>query len=101
MHATRQTGTLSLTNLRRRQEGFTMRAGGLTAKVRYGVFQIDSQWMLCCEQYHLGRYSSQLDAISAGKRAACQAMGSGFDAELLIMDVGGELRQADPASFGH
>jgi hypothetical protein len=57
--------------------------------------------MLCCEQHHLGRYSSQLDAISAGRRAACQAIGSGFDAELLIMGVDGELRSADPASFGH
>ena len=71
------------------------------AKVRYGVFQVNSQWLLCCEQHHLGRYSDQVEAIAAGKRAACQAMGSGFDAELLIMDVGGELRHADPASFGH
>jgi hypothetical protein len=77
-----------------------MRAGGLTAKVRYGVFQIDSQWLLCCEEHRLGRFSSRLDAISAGKRAACEAMGSGFDAELFIMDAG-ELRQADPASFDH
>ena len=78
-----------------------MRAGGLTAKVRYGVFQVESQWLLCCEQHNLGRYNDQSDAIAAGKRAACQAMGSGFDAELLIMDIGGELRRADPATFGH
>jgi hypothetical protein len=78
-----------------------MRAGGLTAKVRYGVFRVDSQWLLCSEQHNLGRYDDQLDAIAAGKRAACQAIGSGFDAELLIMDIGGELRRADPASFGH
>jgi hypothetical protein len=71
------------------------------AKVRYGVFQIDSEWLLYCEQHHLGRYADQPSAISAGKRAACQAMGSGFEAELLIMDAGGELRQADPASFGN
>jgi hypothetical protein len=71
------------------------------AKVRYGVFQVDSKWLLCCEQHRLGRYEDQMSAVSAGRRAACQAMGSGFDAELLIMDVGGELRKADPASFGN
>jgi hypothetical protein len=71
------------------------------AKVRYGVFQVDAQWLLCCEQHQLGRYADQPSAISAGKRAACQAMDSGFDAELHIMDPGGELRRADPASFGH
>jgi hypothetical protein len=70
------------------------------AKVRYGVFQIDSQWILCCEDYRLGHYSNRLNAISAGQRTARQAMGSGFDAELFIMDVGGELRQADPTWLG-
>ena len=78
-----------------------MRAGGLTAKVHYGVFQVGSQWLLCCQEHNLGRYADQSDAIAAGKRAASQAMGNGFDAELLIMDIGGELRRADPASFGH
>jgi hypothetical protein len=78
-----------------------MRVGGLEAKVRYGVFHVDQQWMLCCEQHQLGRYDEQHEAVAAGGRAACQAMGSGFDAELLIMDIGGELRRADPATFGH
>jgi hypothetical protein len=32
-----------------------MRAEGLMAKVRYGLFQIDSQWLLCCERHQLGR----------------------------------------------
>ncbi|HEY3815351.1 MAG TPA: hypothetical protein VGL66_19190 [Caulobacteraceae bacterium] len=61
------------------------------------MFQIDSQWMLYCEQHRLGRYSNQQDAISAGERAAGQALGSGFDAELHIMEIGGEFRKADPA----
>ena len=72
-----------------------MRAGGLSASVRYGIFRVDSQWLLCCEEHHLGLYNDQSDAISAGKCAARQAMGSGFEAELLIQDVGGELRRAD------
>jgi hypothetical protein len=71
------------------------------AKVRYGVFLIDSQWLLCCEEYNLGRYVDRSAAVSAGKRAACQAIGSGFDAELLVMGVGGELRRVDPAQFGN
>ena len=71
------------------------------AKVRYGVFQVDSHWLLCCEEHHLGRYDDQRDAIAAGRRAASQAMGSGFDAELLVMDIGGELRHEDPGSFAH
>jgi hypothetical protein len=71
------------------------------AKVRYGVFQIDSHWLLCCEQHRLGRYADRQSAISAGQRAACQAMGSGFDAELFIMEIDGELRKASPASFGN
>lgn len=78
-----------------------MRKGGLMAKIRYGVFQVDSQWLLCCEDYNLGRYVDQSTAVTAGKRAACQAMGSGFDAELLVMGVGGELSRVDPAQFGH
>lgn len=71
------------------------------AKVRYGVFQVDAQWLLCCQEYNLGRYVDQSAAIAAGKRAAGQAMGSGFDAELLVMDVGGELRRVEPAQFGN
>jgi hypothetical protein len=78
-----------------------MRKGGLMAKVRYGVFQVGKQWLLCCEDHHLGRYIDQPSAISAGKRAACQAMGSGFDAELLVMSIGGELARVDPTAFGH
>ena len=78
-----------------------METGRFGAKVRYGVFQIDSQWLLYCEQHRLGRFPYQSAAVSAGKRAACQAMGSGFDAELLIMDLGGELRPVDRAAFGH
>ena len=78
-----------------------MRTERISARLRYGVFQIDSQWMLCSEKQHLGRFPDQLAAISAGKPAACHAMGSGFDAELFIMDVGGELNRVDPVSFGH
>ena len=73
----------------------------LATKIRYGVFQLESQWMLCCEERHLGRYSDRRAAISAGKRVACAAMESGFDAELLIMDVGGELSRVAPEAFGH
>jgi hypothetical protein len=65
------------------------------------VFQVDEHWLLCCDQHHLSRYADWSSAISAGKPAACQAMGSGFKAELFIMDIGGELRRAEPASFGH
>jgi len=76
-----------------------LRKGGLMAKVRYGVFQVDGQWLLCCAEHHLGRYPDQVAAVAAARRAAGQAIGSGFDAELLIMDTDGELRRADPASF--
>lgn len=71
------------------------------AKVRYGVFQMNAQWVLCSEKQHLGRYADMPSAVSAGRRAACQAMGNGLDAELHIMDIRGELRRVDPASFGH
>jgi hypothetical protein len=77
-----------------------MRAGGFMAKVRYGVFQIDSQWLLCCAEHRLGRYADRQSAILAGQRAVGQAIGSGFDAELLILEVGGELRKAELALFG-
>ncbi len=76
-----------------------MRVGGLTAKVRYGVFQLDGGWLLCCGQHRLGRYPHRAAAVGAGMRAARQAMGSGFDAELLVMDTGGRLRALDPAAF--
>ena len=71
------------------------------AKLSYGVFPLEDQWRLYCQAYQLGRFRNQAEAISAGKRAVCEAMGSGFDAELLIVDVGGELRRADPGSIGH
>lgn len=78
-----------------------MKAGRYGAKIRYGVFQQGSQWLLCCDDHRLGRYDDRASAISAGRSAANQAMGSGFDAELFVMDSAGELRRADPASFGH
>ncbi|HEX4199212.1 MAG TPA: hypothetical protein VHZ26_17380 [Caulobacteraceae bacterium] len=74
-----------------------MKPGRLGAKIRYGVFRQDSQWLLCCGEHRLGRYDDMDAALSAGQRAASQAVGSGFDAELYVMDVGGELRRADPA----
>jgi hypothetical protein len=70
-------------------------------KLRYGVFATGELWKLCCDAQVLGRFRSQNAALSAGRRAACQAMGSGFDAELHFVDVGGELRRADPSTFGH
>jgi len=76
-----------------------MRAGGAMAKVRYGVFEVDGHWSLWCGSHRLGGYTDQSAAIAAGARAACQAAGSGFDPELLIMDSG-ELRRANPASYG-
>jgi hypothetical protein len=71
------------------------------AKIRYGVFPVGETWKLCCETLVLARFDTQHAAIAAGKRAACEAMGSGFDAELHYLSIGGELQQADPASFGH
>jgi hypothetical protein len=78
-----------------------MRAGGLQARVRYGVFPLERQWLLCCETHRLGRYIDLPSAVYAGRRAAREAMGSGFEAELYILGVGGELRRDDPAAFGH
>jgi hypothetical protein len=71
----------------------------LNAKKRYGVFQMDRRWLLCCEKYRLSHYSDRLAAISAGKRAVWQAIGSGFDAELYIIGVGGELERIALASM--
>jgi hypothetical protein len=71
------------------------------AKVRYGVLPAGEIWKLCCETPLLGRFDGQNAALCARRRAACQPMGRGVDAELHVLDVDGEFRQADPASFGH
>jgi hypothetical protein len=52
--------------------------------MRYGVFQLGGQWLLCCDERRLGRYNDLRTAVSAGQRAARDAMGSGYDAELAI-----------------
>jgi hypothetical protein len=70
-------------------------------KLRYGVFPIDSQWLVCSEEQNLGRFADRSSAVAEGKRAARTATGCGFDVELLVMDVGGELRQIAPGAFGH
>lgn len=75
-----------------------MRAGGLAAKARYRVFQAESQWVLSCGEHRLARYPDQMSAVSAGRRAAFHAIGSGFDPELVIME-GDQALPAEPASF--
>jgi hypothetical protein len=76
-----------------------MAVGRYGTKARFGVFAVGAEWRLCCKDHQLGRYDTQTAAIAAGQRAAFQAAGSGFAPELHFVDICGELRQADPASF--
>lgn len=70
-------------------------------KLRYGVFQVDSEWLVCSQEKNLGRYADRSTAVAEGKRLACSAMGGDVDVELLVMDVCGELQQVAPEAFGH
>ena len=56
------------------------------AKLSYAVFPKGAQWWLSCRNHHLGGFRTQAEAVAAGKRAVCQAMGSGFDVELLVTE---------------
>lgn len=65
--------------------------------VRYGVFQVNAEWLLYCNQRNMGRYPNRMSALTAGRRAAHEAMGNGLEVELLVMEASGEFRPARPA----
>lgn len=68
------------------------------AAVRYGVFEIDGAWLVCCEERRLGTYEDRSSAIIAGERAASEAARGGRDIELYVVGAGGEPFPFHPRS---
>ena len=70
-------------------------------KVRYGVFPQDRQWLVCSEKQHFGRFVDRSSALAIGGRAARIALAPEIDGELYIVEIGGDVKRTNPASFGH
>ena len=78
-----------------------MATARLEGKTCYGVFLVGGHWRLYRDELLIERFSDEASAIAAGKRAASEALASGSETELLILNKYGELLKASPVSFGH
>jgi hypothetical protein len=70
-------------------------------KLRYGVFNVDHRWKVFCETERTGLFETRDEAVSAAKGGARAALSQGYEVELYLQDLSGELTRADMAQIAH
>jgi hypothetical protein len=61
------------------------------ATLRYAVLQVGDVWKIVCERRHIGHFASCEAASRAGAQLAREATYSGYDVELLVQGLFGEI----------
>ena len=59
--------------------------------LRYAVVQVGDVWKIVCERRHIGHFSTREAAGRAGAQLAREAANSGYDVELLVQGMFGEI----------
>lgn len=70
-------------------------------KLRFGVFEVHSDWKFYSEAEGARTFGDRASAVEAAETAARDALARGCEVELHLQDVYGELSQADLIRLAH
>ena len=59
--------------------------------LRYAIVQVGDVWKIVCERRQIGHFATCEAASRAGSQLAKEAASSGYDVELLIQGLFGEM----------
>ena len=59
--------------------------------LRYAIVQVGEVWKIVCERRHIGHFATCEAASRAGAQLAREAANSGYDVELLVQGMFGEV----------
>ncbi len=59
--------------------------------LRYAIIQVGDVWKIVCERRHIGHFANREAASRAGAQLAREAANSGYDIELLVQGMFGEI----------